>query len=193
MAEYVDEQELYIEPTPLRGKDAVGVIFALLALALIGVSGYVWLNPELSMHTLFARRPAAVTPAESSAIAAAQTDDAHVSCPHCGMYADKSRTAVAVMWEGGGSNTLDSFDCVFNYMADNKLEVETATVSNYNEGDPEWIDVNAATYLYDTKEVEGSMPPYVAAFADEEAAQAAQIELGGELMDFARLKEKWEH
>ena len=36
------------------------------------------------------------------------------------------------------------------------------------------------------------MPPYVAAFADRAAAEGAQAELGGEVVDFAGLRANWE-
>jgi hypothetical protein len=182
------EHELYVEPTPMNRRDTFGVIAALLALALVGATGYVWLNPRLSASTpLNFGKPAKPAP-----VSAAADHPEHVECPHCGMYADRSQTAVAVMWAGGGSNTLDSFDCVFNYMADNNVRLESGTVRSYEApGGDEWIDLKQAVYLYDTSEIEGSMPPYVAAFQAREQAAAAQPTLGGEVVDFAALQAKW--
>ena len=55
------------------------------------------------------------------------------------------------------------------------------------------LDASAAWYLYETKHnVENSMPPGVAAYPDQAAARAAQPEMGGEVVDFAGLKAKWE-
>nr|MDQ3023375.1 nitrous oxide reductase accessory protein NosL [bacterium] len=126
-------------------------------------------------------------------VAAADTSDAHQSCPYCGMFGDKSRSAVAVMWVGGGSNTFDSFDCLFNYMKDNNVQLQSATVKNYVvKGKPEWIDAPAATFLFGTTTVvEGSMEPYVAAFATRDLAQNAMKDMGGEVVDFAALENKW--
>ena len=181
--------ELYVEPTPMTRRDSVGVSVALIALAVIGITGYVWLNPNLSMRSM-----QALGKREQSAAVVATTaaEDAHIDCPYCGMYADQSDTAVAVMWVGGGSNTLDSFDCVFNYMQENNVRLESGTVRSYETpGGDDWIELDRAVYLYDTAEIAGSMPPYVAAFKTEEQAEAGKKTLGGEVVDFAGLQAKW--
>jgi nitrous oxide reductase accessory protein NosL len=183
------EQELYVEPAQMARRDTIGVVVALLALALIGAAGYVWLNPNLDFGTLrLAGRPAAPPP-----VVAAADHPEHVECPYCGMYADRSHGAVAVMWVGGGSNTLDSFDCVFNYIKENNVRLESGTVRSYDEpGGAKWIDLKQAVYLYDTTvTIEGSMPPYVAAFSTREQAETAKASLGGEIVDFAGLQAKW--
>lgn len=192
----LNEPELYVEPARMTTRDTVGVVIALIALAIIGVGGYVWLRPDLDARTLLASRMAArerpARGADPEVKAAVHTDE-HVSCPYCGMWSDTSAGAVAVMWAGGGSNTLDSFDCVFNYSKENDVRLESGTVKNYPPGtQPEWIDIKTAYYLYDTeKTVAGSMPPYVAAFATRELAEGARAELGGEVVDFAALEAKW--
>jgi hypothetical protein len=58
---------------------------------------------------------------------------------------------------------------------------------------PHMLAAASAWYLYGTtKKVKGSMPPYVAAYPDKAAAMAAQPEMGGEAMNFAGLKAKWD-
>ena len=187
------EPELYVEPTQMAPRDTLGVVVALVALALIGVSGYIWLNPKLDVHSLLALRAAkpAAVPMQSAPPA---TAGAHISCPYCGMYADTSESTVALMWADGGSATFDSFDCVFNYIKEKHVKLDSGTVRDYEaKGGDKWIDLKQASYLYDTTAtVEGSMPPYVAAFDSKVKAEAAKKTMGGEVMDFAGLKGKWE-
>jgi nitrous oxide reductase accessory protein NosL len=183
------EEELYVEPTQMGLRDTLGVVAALIALAVIGVSGYVWLNPQLDSNSFlaFEKRPDA--PLASSAAEAG-----HIACPYCGMYADQSDGAVAVMWVGGGSGTFDSFDCLFNYITENKVKLKEGTVLDYasHEQADSWIGFEQATYLYGTTEmVSGSMEPYVAAFGSKQQAEEAKKTMGGEVVDFAGLQRKW--
>jgi NosL len=188
---YLAEPELYIEPTPMTSRDTLGVIAALLALAVIGVSGYVWLNPQLTARSLLVFRK---EPATNVAVVA-DTAPAieHIDCPYCGMYADQSDCAVAVMWQGGGSATFDSFDCVFNYIKENDVKLAEGTVLSYADRElaDSWVGLELATYLYGTTAIAGSMEPYVAAFGSKEQALEAQQTLGGEVVDFAGLQAKW--
>jgi hypothetical protein len=109
------------------------------------------------------------------------------------MYADTSDVTVAAMYADGGSGTFDSFDCLFNYLKENNVQLDSGTVRDYEaHGGDQWIDLKQATYLYDTTaEVAGSMQPYVAAFASSEQAAAAKKTMGGEVVDFAGLEGKW--
>lgn len=183
------EQELYVEPTQMGTRDTLGVVVALIALAVIGISGYVWLNPKLDAHNFmaFGKKPDMQVATEPGAAAE------HIACPYCGMYADSSASTVSAMFEGGGSGTFDSFDCLFNYMKENNVKLDSATVRDYEaQGDDKMIDVNDAMYLYDTTaEVSGSMQPYVASFVSRAKAEEARKTMGGEVMDFAGLKGKW--
>lgn len=231
------EEELYVEPPRLTGKDLAGVIVALLALAVIGCSGYVWLNPDLTWSNLLARKTAATeqavavsvtkrdtethsqnaapgvpatsattksaTPATETAgtgtdspppaAGAAAAED--FSCAQCGMDASRSASHVIAHWAGQGSGHFDSWDCAFKYAKDQGQTLTSAEVNQFGDDParPKMLAAATAWFLYDTKtKVPGSMPPYVAAYPDEAAAKAAQPEMGGEAMDFAGLKSKWE-
>lgn len=195
------EPELYVEPPRMTAKDMIGVVVALIALGLIGYAGYVWLNPDLSLQTVFKKNNA---PVHSTAVDStvktnvtdvqpeAATED--YSCAQCGMFADKSSSHVQVSWAGGDKTHHDSWDCVFKYAKAQSLVLESAQVLDYATGiGGRMLDAGSAWYLYDTEaSVEGSMSPYIAAFKDQAAAQAAQPEMGGEPVDFTGLKAKWE-
>lgn len=181
-------------------RDTVGVVVALLALALIGVSGYIWLNPGLSYRDVTGRlarspAPGVSVPVESphDALVAAAPDE-RVRCPFCGMYTDMSPAEAVISWGDGSHSHFDSWDCVFAYEAESGLMLDFGQVREHGHAldEPEWLDVAKASYLYDTNEIQGSMPPYVAAFGEAALAESARDELGGELVDFAGLRSKWQ-
>ncbi len=204
------EADFYVEPAQLRGGDIAGVILALLALAVIGISGYVWLNPHLSaadLPTLLRGKAGSAdskitqsagsetTAADNAAKDPADSALAETgSCPYCGMFTANSAAHVEAHWSNGSETDHDCWDCTFNWGRQAGLQLEHAQVVDYpTAGDsPQWLEADKAFYLYDTEKLEGSMPPYVAAFADKAAAQAAQGELGGELLDWTALRSRFE-
>ena len=115
-------------------------------------------------------------------------------CPYCGMFSEKSASHVIAAWPDGSHTHHDSWDCALYYALEEDKVLVGAEVSAFGSpvDNPQWLDAAEAVFLYDTKPVTGSMPPYVAAFATRAAAKAAQAELGGEMTDFAGLKAKWE-
>ena len=208
--ERYEEPELYVVPATMTGRDQVGVIVALVALAIIGFVGYVWLNPDLDLEGVLSinRHPATIeTPAPSTAtntpvpkpgastaasFEAAQAEK-EPECAVCGMFAAKSRSHIIVLWAGGGYKHFDSWDCVFNYEKDNKQILDQAQVIDFNspENTPAWLDATSAYYIFGANEVAGSMPPYIAAFATKGDAEAAQKTLGGAVVPFGDLRKKW--
>jgi hypothetical protein len=235
------EPELYVEPPRLTARDMAGVIAALLALAVIGFAGYIWLNPDLSWNNVFAGKhtateqagapsvpkrgtetesqnsmpgmpgmPAApattektgtqetsATNAESGSQTPAAGGEAteDFTCAQCGMDASRSASHVIAHWADSGSGHFDSWDCTFKYAKDQAKTLSSAEVNRFGDdpASPQMLAAAKAWFLYDTKmKVTGSMPPYVAAYPDAAAAKAAQPEMGGEVLDFAGLKAKWE-
>ena len=120
--------------------------------------------------------------------------DHDMRCPYCGMFSEKSASHVIAAWSDGSRTHHDSWDCAFYYGQGEGLELVDAEVSAFGSpvDNPQWLDAAGATFLYDTKPVTGSMPPYVAAFATRAAAEAAQHELSGEIADFVGLQARWE-
>ncbi|MCB1185641.1 nitrous oxide reductase accessory protein NosL [bacterium] len=116
------------------------------------------------------------------------------SCQYCGMFADKSMTHVVVRWQDGSYTQHDSFDCVFNLMADEARSIDAIEFTAYDVDNPgsHWLDARNAWFLYDTDTVKGSMPPYVAGFASRADAENAQAGLGGQLLDFNGLAAMWQ-
>jgi hypothetical protein len=236
--------EFYLEPTPLGKRDVAGVMLALVALALIGAGGYIWLNPELSLASLAPgpRPPAAAeaelgapaphehgapnaAAAESSASPAAPAAPASavadppaaptgtdapparagvpaappaaaapdMSCPQCGMHADRSLAHVVAHWSDGSTTHHDCWDCTFAWGRANGITLQEVQVMAHGSrlDAPQWLQAPAAVFLYGTSRIKGSMPPYVAAFDTRAAATAAQPELGGEVLDWEGLQAKF--
>ena len=131
---------------------------------------------------------------EDAGLLVDRADFSDNSCPYCGMYADSSLTRVVVLWQDGNFSQHDSFDCVFLTIADEGRSIDQIQVTAYDPqaGSVKWLDAVTASFLYDTKSISGSMPPYVAAFADDDAALAAQADLGGEILDFNSLAARWQ-
>jgi hypothetical protein len=267
------EAEHYEEPPRMAIRDTIGVVVALVLLAVIGVAGYVWLTPGLSFSDLFpaggtsaheveAGSPPAAIPApgatstgDAEAVAgegavdsehgdhvsataidsragddapvagsaqagaeaggvapgedaAVMTDDAsqqaqaalgvdltaEARCAYCGMFAHKSESRIVAQWVDGSVTQHDCWDCAFSYGTEEGLGFEGAQVAAYGGSlaEPRMLDAAEAWYLYDTRQIKGSMPPYVAAFDSRAAAEAAQPGLGGGVVDFAGLQRMWE-
>jgi hypothetical protein len=213
------QDEFYVEPPRLGTRDAIGVVIALVALAVIGVLGYVWLNPRLGFSNLLHRQPslsstgaATTTTSASQTSASSASDGAATSssqgaaapqaatsaprefdCDYCGMPATSSQSYVIATWQGERTSHHDSWDCVFRFGSQGKLSLASAQVREYGVEPASMLDAAQAFYLYDTKEkVKGSMPPYVAAYASRSGAKAARTEMGGEVLAFTALEKKWE-
>jgi nitrous oxide reductase accessory protein NosL len=192
------EEELYEVPPRMTVGDTVGVVVALIALLVIGWLGYLWLTPGKSLADAFrfggSSDPANTTMAEmqdgTAGDAAAATEN---RCEYCGMFADKSMSQVRATYADGVQKAFDSWGCLFNYTRDNDLELAAVSVVDHTSSldDPEWLDAGNAAYLFGLEHVEGSMSPFVAAFADADTARAQMDELGGELLDYAGLRAKW--
>ncbi|MCH7472236.1 nitrous oxide reductase accessory protein NosL [bacterium] len=189
------DEELYEEPPKLTGRDIGGVIVALVALACIGLAGYVWITPGLGFAGLLSRGADRTDSSNGQVTAVADTKHESIRCEYCGMFADLSASYVMAQWTDGDLTHHDSWDCMFNHGRDEDLTLQSAMVSHYGMSieNPHWLAADETWYLHDTKEsVKGSMPPYVAAFASRGEAEAAQPEMGGEVLDFAGLRIKWE-
>jgi nitrous oxide reductase accessory protein NosL len=130
-----------------------------------------------------------------SALVFAAEDEAP-RCDNCGMFFEKSPTRVSAtidLEDESYTHIFECFGCLHDFVHENYGEVMPSELSvlDYNtfatDGET-MLDAFEAFYLFDTERIKGSMAPYVAAFADEEAAKAAQETLGGELTDFAGMK-----
>jgi NosL len=211
------EEEYYVEPPRMGAGDAAGVIGALLALLVIGVAGFVWLNPEMDFKDLrerFSRgdqspsawRQAPVpddpdaqagspSPTRSDSRGIGLTpppQEARPRCAACGMFTDMTLGAVRATWSDGSQTTHDCWTCALDYGRDSGLTRIGATVLDYGAGleARKELDAKSAWFLYDTERIEGSMPPFIAAFSDRASAETAQVNMGGEVADFAALMAK---
>jgi nitrous oxide reductase accessory protein NosL len=212
------EGEFYVEPAKLTRKAAMGVVLALLALTVIGVGGYIWLNPNLSVSELMARRPdqaaspgrglvrgsASVKPigrAEAPASAKVNSDltaaanaDRQAECPQCGMMAGASEAEVVAQFGEGSVSHFDSWVCVFGWSKAQGQPVQDAVVLAHGSTRdvPRWLTAADSSFLYDTKRIAGSMPPYVAAFGSATEADNAQADQGGRVVNWTELQQQFQ-
>lgn len=209
-----EEQEFYVEPAALARRDVLGIVLALVALTVIGVSGYIWINPDLSLAGILGKRdvqppvqspgaPGNPDPTPHQYPANAGLSDQWTealmaagdhSCPQCGMYADRSESQVAIIWqETGNLSYYDCWDCAFKWGQEQHLTMALTAVMEHGSSLAKPVGLNAkeSHYLYGTKHIKGSMPPFIAAFGSREDAAAAQPELGGEIMDWEGLRAKF--
>lgn len=117
-------------------------------------------------------------------------------CDMCGMFFDKSATRLTVTLTDGDeelNRKFESLGCLHNYVHENYPEAELTALSildyaTFGTDSEEMIDGFKAYYLFGTERLTGSMAPFIAAFATEKAATAAQEALGGELTDFKGMR-----
>lgn len=185
----------YEEPPTMTLKDNLGVAIALVALAVIGFLGYIWLTPGKSIATMFSKPEGPAVEVASQAVDPESTAVEHQKCATCGMFADKSASHVVATWDTGSTTHHDSWDCAFGYAAQNGMAMAGVEISHYGSpvDSPHFLDATGAWFLYDTDSpVEGSMPPFVAAFASRDEAMSKHGEMGGEILDYAGLAGKWD-
>lgn len=117
-------------------------------------------------------------------------------CEYCGMFYEQSPTRVSAtidFQDETYSHIFDCFGCLHDFVHENYGEVQPSALSvldfaTFGTDDEQMLDAFEASYLFGTSRIKGSMPPYVAAFASEQSAKAAQAKLGGELTDYTGLK-----
>lgn len=197
----LEEQELFYEEPPRSTlRENIGILFALLSLFIIGFAGYIWLTPGLEFSDYLKRSGEQEMAATSDSGTTQSQDSGHdmaamandVRCPVCNMFALRSKSAIMASWSDGSETHHDSWDCVANWARDNDLQLRDAQVVAFTEADGEsvWLNAGTAWYRYDTEAgVFGSMPPNVAAFADQATVKAA-ADMGGEAVDFSGLLAK---
>jgi hypothetical protein len=117
-------------------------------------------------------------------------------CENCGMFWDKSATRVEFTVKVDGkqhTHQTECFGCLHDFVHETYGEVMPTAISvldyaTYGTKNEKMIDAFDAFFLYGTERLDGSMPPYVAAFSSEEAAMDYEDELGGELVDFPGMR-----
>lgn len=117
------------------------------------------------------------------------------SCENCGMNFDISPTRLEVTVEMKmGSKTMshnhifECMNCSYNaltakYGDDLTISgVQMLDYQTFGTKNEAMLDGMKAVYLFGVKRMKGTMPPYIAAFASEKDAKAAQKVIGGDLV-----------
>ena len=121
-------------------------------------------------------------------------------CAYCGMFYDNSPTQVSAVFDVDGKDQtvlFESLGCLANYVRDNTTEdgapeyskLMVLDYTTFGTDKPVMIKAEDASYLSGTKRIKGSMAPFIAAFADDNAALKSIDALGGEVVDFAEVSE----
>lgn len=106
-------------------------------------------------------------------------------CDACGMIISDERFATATIIEGprgSEARLFDDFNCQANFEIDHPdIAVITRWSHDYTTG--QWLRTADAVFL-ESLQLFTPMASHVAAFAHEEAARAAQHELGGDITTY---------
>lgn len=183
------EDDFYEEAPRSSLAENIGVFVAIIALAFIGYAGFIWLTPGREFGDFMRSRPAGSEPADELAADSDQAGSEEQRCPTCNMFALRSHGAVEAQWSDGSTTLHDSWSCVAGWQEETGLGLSSARVRDITaEGeDPVWLAADAAAYrMGEGVNVPMSMPPFVAAYADETTAVNA-AEDGGEVINYSAL------
>lgn len=112
-------------------------------------------------------------------------------CAHCRMFVSEERFATQLRTEQGRSHVFDSIECMAEYALEAEETGEPAIgdmwVSDFGEPG-NWLLVGDAVYLQSSG-LRSPMGLNLSAYADRQAATAAQQEFGGEIMNWSGVLE----
>lgn len=109
--------------------------------------------------------------------------DANTKCVSCGMNSGVSPSEVVFE-----DKHFDGLSCWTSYVDENKSDFTGATMLDYSsfEGAKAYLPLRSA-YFVEVKSLRMTMPPFIAAFATEDAAKAFAEKEGSEVMPIEAL------
>lgn len=111
-------------------------------------------------------------------------------CHFCSMTIVDKQHAAQFMTKKGRSYTFDAAECMINHLKEiDQTTVATFLVNDYSTPG-KTIDATKATYLI-SKNIPSPMGEYLTAFANFEAAEYAQRENGGELLNWEKVQTRF--
>lgn len=118
-------------------------------------------------------------------------DYGHVGCHYCSMtIVDKQHAAQLVTTKGKVFN-FDAVECMMNQLKDNQTEMALFLVNDFDQPG-ELVDATKTSYLI-SENIPSPMGAFLSAFAEEQAAQHALENNGGELYTWTEIKERFNH
>lgn len=108
-------------------------------------------------------------------------------CHFCSMTIVDRQHAAQFMTKKGRTYSFDASECMLNYLKEiDQTTVATFLVNDYSTPG-QTIDATKATYLI-SKNLPSPMGEYLTAFGNFEAAEYAQSENGGELLNWEKVQ-----
>lgn len=112
-------------------------------------------------------------------------------CAGCGMIVSEDRFSAALLIERNGRRehaVFDDLGCQLDFEFDRSPEFQVIDRFAHDHGTRLWLKLDSATFLYaDPRKAATPMGSGILTFDVRAAAEKARDELGGEIMDFARL------
>lgn len=119
-------------------------------------------------------------------------DYGHVGCHYCSMtIVDKQHAAQLVTKKGKVFN-FDAIECMINHLKDEDESTMALFLVNDFDQPGELVDATKTSYLI-SENIPSPMGAFLSAFSEEQAAQHALDENGGELYAWAEIKERFKH
>ena len=113
-------------------------------------------------------------------------------CSRCNMLiADRNFAAYATD-RSNKTQKFDAIECLINYIkTKDESDFIELKIANYTKpGD--WIDANKATFLK-SKNIPSPMGAYLSAYPDMKSALKVQKQMGGEILNWIELKDKFKN
>lgn len=118
-------------------------------------------------------------------------DYGHVGCHFCSMtIVDKQHAAQLVTKKGKVFN-FDAVECMMNHLKDEDESTIALFLVNDFDQPGELVDAKGATYLI-SENIPSPMGAFLSAFGEEQAAQFALDDNGGELFTWNQLKQEYQ-
>jgi copper chaperone NosL len=118
-------------------------------------------------------------------------DYGHVGCHYCSMtIVDKQHAAQLVTKKGKVFN-FDAIECMMNHLKDEDESTMALFLVNDFDRPGELVDATEATYLI-SENIPSPMGAFLSAFAEDQAAQFALDNNGGELFTWNQLKQEYQ-
>ncbi|WP_418499393.1 nitrous oxide reductase accessory protein NosL [Flagellimonas sp.] len=118
-------------------------------------------------------------------------DYGHVGCHYCSMTIVDKQHAAQLITKKGKVFNFDAIECMMNHLKDEDESTMALFLVNDFDQPGELMDAAEATYLI-SENIPSPMGAFLSAFAEDQAAQFALDNNGGELLTWNQLKQEYQ-